>query len=366
MSAPPIRVAFDVTSVIAGSTGIARYVNELSASLDGGGAELRRFALGRQSFPAPSGTRHLPVPARIVARSWKLTGWPRAEQLVRGADVVHATGLLVPATRRPLVVTVHDVAALRHPELHPARHVRAQRGLVSSLDRAAGIVAVSAATADDLVQLGVPGERITVAPLGLSHMPPPVSEGRPPPGYLLTVGETARRKRYDVLLRALVGLGPDVRLVMAGPPAADDERLSQLVSELGLTDRVRRLGSVSDAQLSGLYEGALALCFPSVAEGFGLPVLEAMAWGTPVLVSDLPVMRELAGDAAVYIPVDGPSTWADAISGVIEQPALREALSAAGRRRAGEFTWEKAARRTREAYALALEAGNRLSRRDAT
>jgi glycosyltransferase involved in cell wall biosynthesis len=355
-----LRVAFDVTPVISGSTGIARYTTQLADALERESTDVRRFAVGRAAFPVPSGARHLQVPARVLERWWRVVEWPRAEQLVKGADLVHATGPLTPATRRPLVVTVHDVAALRYPDLHPARHVNQQRAQLKALGRAAAIAAVSASTADELANLGIAADRIVVTPLGLTPLPEPVaSPDRPEPGYVLAVGETSPRKRYPTLLRALAQLDGQLRLVMAGPPGGDEQRIQKLVAELGLTSRVQRFGAVSDASLSGLYEGALALCFPSIAEGFGLPVLEAMACGVPVVVSDIPVMHEVAGDAAaMYVPVDDTGAWAAALAEIAALTDRRDALAVAARDQAAAFTWDRTAKATVRAYELAAAAGS--------
>jgi glycosyltransferase involved in cell wall biosynthesis len=350
------RVAFDVTPVISGRTGIARYATQLGAALELQGVELRRFAVGRGAFPLPAGTRHLPVPARLLMPWWRLVRWPEAERLVGGADVVHATGSPPPATRAPLVVTVHDVAALRYPELHPPRHVQQQRAQVASLGRAGAIVTVSATTADDLVQLGIPQDRIVVAPLGLTPLPDPAPPAPTPPDgeYLLTVGETSPRKRYHVLLQAVSRLRDGPRVVMVGPPAGDEERLRALIVELGLTERVTRLGAVNDAELSWLYRHATALCFPSISEGFGLPVLEALAAGVPVIASDIAATRELASSIAVYPGSDDADDWAQAIETVASDTALRERIGRDGSQRAALFTWERTAAATLGAYRMAL------------
>lgn len=356
MSEPP-RVGFDLTPVISGATGIARYVTQLQSALEPLDVELRPFAVGRSAFGVPPGTRHLRVPARLVVAWWRLGGRPYIERVAGPVDLIHATGLFLPSTRRPLVLTVHDLAALRHAELLPERHVRQQRALIRRLPTAAAVVAVSRATAQDVVELGVAAERVVVAPLGVSPLPDPapLPPARRPPGqYLLTVGETAPRKDYPVLIRALARLRLDLELIMVGPPGRDEEPIQRLAEELGVAQRLRRLGAVSDQELAGLYRGALALCFPSIAEGFGLPVLEAMATGVPALVSDLPVMREVAGPAAVYVEPGDVAGWAEAIETIVGSPTLREDLGEAGRARAGEFTWERTASATLEAYELAL------------
>jgi glycosyltransferase involved in cell wall biosynthesis len=346
-----------VTSAITGRTGIARYVSELAPALERQGVDVRRFAIGRSTFPLPPGSRHLKLPARLLTPWWQIVPWPTAEQLVGGADLVHATGAALPATRRPMVVTVHDIAALRHPELHPSRHVQQQRALVAALRRTVVIVTVSAATADDLVQLGIPADRIVVAPLGLTPLPDPAPPARSPRDgdYLLTVGETSPRKRYHVLLQAMTRLRDGPRLVMVGPPAGDEERLQALIVELGLTQRVTRLGAVSDAELSWLYRHATALCFPSISEGFGLPVLEALAAGVPVIASDIAATRELASSVALYPGSEDPDAWAQAIETVASDATLRQRIGREGSQRAAQFTWERTAVATLGAYRLALD-----------
>jgi glycosyltransferase involved in cell wall biosynthesis len=358
MSTSGVRAAFDVTSVISGGTGIARYVTELGTELESRGVDLRRFALGRQSHPAPPHTKRVRVPARLIDAWWHRIAWPPIESLVGAADLVHATGLTSVSTRLPLVVTVHDVAAVRYPELHPPRHVRQQQAQLRALERAAAIVTVSAATADDLVHLGIERERLVVSPLGLTGLDrAPAEAGNRPAGYLLTVGETSPRKGYEVVLRALARLGEGVRLVMAGPPAGAEEHLSSLITRLGLTSVVTRLGAVSDSDLASLYQGAIGLCFPSISEGFGLPVLEAMAAGVPVLASDIAATRELAADAALYLPTGDDQAWAEAIEALTSDERLRTELGERGRVRASEFTWRRTAEATLEAYRLALGQG---------
>jgi glycosyltransferase involved in cell wall biosynthesis len=350
-----MRAAFDASPVISGRTGIARYVTELGRALEHRGVELRRFAVGRNAYPVPERTRHIRIPARIVEAAWRTLHRPRLETLIGNVDLVHATGLLTPSTRRPLVVTVHDIAALRHPELHPERHVRQQRAQLESLGRADVVLTVSAATADDLGHAGFASDRIVVAPLGVTPLSQDsrAPEGLPD-GYLLTIGESSPRKAYGLLLGALARAGGDVPLVIAGPPAGDDQRLRALAAELRLADRVTFLGPVPDPVLAGLYHGALALCFPSVSEGFGLPVLEAMAAGVPVIASDLPVIRELAGDAILYPGGRDEAAWAEAIEALVGDPQLRRRLSEAGRSRAAMFTWDRTAEGTIRAYELAL------------
>jgi glycosyltransferase involved in cell wall biosynthesis len=182
-----------------------------------------------------------------------------------------------------------------------------------------------------------------------------------PSRYVLTVGETSPRKGYGVLLHALARIGPGVQLVMAGPPAGDEQRLRSLADTLQIAPRISRLGAVTDAALAGLYSGALALCFPSVAEGFGLPVLEAMAAGVPVLATDIPAVRELVGAGGLYVQGDDADAWAQAIDTLAGDEDLRQRLSRTQQARAAAYTWERTATATLDAYQLALgAAGSRV------
>jgi glycosyltransferase involved in cell wall biosynthesis len=342
-------VAIDATPLVAGNTGVARYTRELIAGLRDLGVDVRPFALGRGRGATPPGTTRVPVPLRLLQRSWRLTRLPRAEHLVRGVDLVHSTDLVPPPTRRPLVITVHDVLAVTRPDLHPPRAVAQQRAQLAALDSAAAVLAVSRATADDLVRLGVPATRIEVTGNGRTHL----DDAEPIDGvhgeFVLAIGALHRRKGLDVLLRALADL-PGVDAVLAGPDAGEGAALGQLAADLGVADRVRFLGAVTDGQLAWLYRSAAVLAFPSRAEGFGLPVLEAMDSGLPVVASDLGVLREVAGEAAWFVRPDDASALATTLHELLGDASSRAALSDAGRRRAAGFTWAATAEATAACY----------------
>jgi glycosyltransferase involved in cell wall biosynthesis len=143
---------------------------------------------------------------------------------------------------------------------------------------------------------------------------------------------------------------------MVGPSSGDEARIRDTIAVHGLGARVVRLGAVSDNALAGLYSGALALCFPSVAEGFGLPVLEALAAGVPVVASDIPVVREVARNAALLIPVGDEDALAEGLRAVSSDSELRERMATAGRERAASFHWDRTAEITLTAYETALSA----------
>lgn len=354
-----MRVAFDVTPLISGGTGVARYVRELTAALPTPEVQLRRFAIGRSCTGAlPADVSHLGVPLRLVHRSWALLGWPPAERLASPCDVVHSPDLVPPPTSRPLVVTVHDLDAVEQPHLHPPRAVALQRlQLDCARRRATAVLAVSEATASALRRHGVSPETILVAPHGVPALPAPDLSAAPPPPFLLAVGAVCLRKGLDTLIAAFARarLG-DVRLVLAGPDGWGSERVAAAIRDHRVADRVQRLGHVSEAQLAGLYVRCLAVVVPSLAEGFGLAALEALAAGAPVVASDIPALREVAGDAAVYAAAGEPEAWAAALERLVGDEALRSDLAARGPAVAAPFTWNRTAAITVEAYRRARDA----------
>jgi len=349
-----VRVAMDVTPAITGSTGVARYTADLRGALGALGVEVAAFAIGRGQRQAPAATRHIHAPLRVVQRAWQFTGRPLAENLVGPVDVVHSIDLVAPPTRRPLVVTVHDLVALELPDLHDDRARRQQEARLIDVARADVVIVPTAATAGSLARWGADVERVVVVPHGLPALgaPVPVSV---PDGAVLAVGTLSRRKGLDVLLRAAAAMRRPAPVVLAGPIGDHAAALRHLIDELGIGERVMVLGAVDDRTLAGLYRAALALCFPSRAEGFGLPLLEAMAAGLPVVATDLEVIREVTDGAAVLTPPEDHLALAAVLDKVVADGALRSRLSAAGRLRAASFTWEAAASRTLGAYQRAAE-----------
>jgi glycosyltransferase involved in cell wall biosynthesis len=166
------------------------------------------------------------------------------------------------------------------------------------------------------------------------------------------------RKGLTTLIAAFAQtkLEEDVRLVLAGPDGWGADEVTTAIRDRGVGDRVHRLGRVGDAQLAALYTGCLAVCVPSLAEGFGLTVLEGLAAGAPVVASDLPVLREVAGDAAVYATPGEPEAWTAALERLVGDGGLRRDLAARGAAAAAPFTWQRTAASTRGAYERARNA----------
>ena len=352
----PLVIAFDVTARIAGSTGVARYAVELERALVESGVEVRRYAIGRAATEVPAHTRRFPVPLRIVHRAWSTVGLPRIEWLAPAAHVVHTLDMVAPPTRMPSVITMHDLDAIEHPELHSARAIETQRAQLDSLHRVSVILSNSKTTAGALLRHGIAEEKVVVAPLGFSHLPPaePATiEGAE--RYVLCVGRLDARKGQDVLLKAWNlrrhrHRGNATALVLVGPDGYGAQAIRVLAAGLVADGLVRFEGRVDDERLAALYRGAAVVCVPSRAEGFGLPVLEALALGVPVVASDLDATHEVAGDTALLVPAGDDRALADALESVLDGGAGVMERTVAGTARAQHFSWSACAEATVRAY----------------
>jgi glycosyltransferase involved in cell wall biosynthesis len=275
-----------------------------------------------------------------------------------GVDVYFAPNFFPPrrhgAAQRRLVVTVHDLAFRRLPNtLHHETLDDLERLLPPTLAEADAIIAVSQATADDLHELlGINERRIHVIHEGVdSAFAAP--GGALPPGlparYLLFVSTLEPRKNLAGLLAGFERAAADGYpgdLVLVGRWGWRTENARQAFASSAVRDRIHHLDNLDRAALNAALRRAEALLFPSLLEGFGLPVLEAMACGLPVITSDRSSLPEVAGDAALYVDPDDPASIAAAIVRLAGEPALRRELAEAGRRRAARFTWEQAATAT--------------------
>lgn len=342
-----MRIGIDVTATITGNTGIARYVNELTDAMTAldDAPDLRRLAIGRARVAPGPATRHVRVPLRIVDRVWRSTGQPTVERVIGQIDSFHASGPVLAATRVPVVAVVHDLAALDHPDLHPARDVAQLRRYVDELDRVAAVIAVSETTADRLGAAGVAPSRVHVVPNGRTPLPEPVGSPLPPFSYVLAVGAPVPRKGFDVLLRAITRVD-ELDVVLVGPRGTVDDDLAKLAATLGIAHRVHRVGRVGDAELAGWYRDAAALVAPSVDEGFGLPLVEALVTGTPVVASDIAAFHEVTGGHATFVPVGDDDALADAIdAAAARSPDIMSGVRR-GAEHAARYTWERCAAET--------------------
>ena len=288
---------------------------------------------------------------------WTPAAWPRFLRAT-GADVAHAQYLLPPRAPCPTVVTIHDVSFLRHPEWFPARAVRVMRRLIPWSARwATRVVTGSAHAADEIATLcRVPRAKVAVMPYAAG---PEFAPGDPGAArarmaevyglagpYVLAVGLIQPRKNLSRLLEAfarVVRKHDDLSLAIAGRSGPAAEGVRQRVEGLGLLDRVRFCGSVPDADLPNLYRAAEMLVYPSLYEGFGLPALEAMACGTPVVASNTTSLPEVVGEAGLLVDPESVPDIAQAMMRVLGDAGLAARLSAAGLARAQQFSWRRCA-----------------------
>jgi glycosyltransferase involved in cell wall biosynthesis len=298
------------------------------------------------------------------------------EQLVQpfqldGLDLLHALAFVAPLLiRRPFVVTVYDLSFMRYPERLPAArrlYLRALTGV--SCRRARRVIAISRSTADDLSQLlRVPPEKIDLAIPGvLPHfrkLPSAdveafrVAKGLPQ-RFFFYLGTLEPRKNLPVLLRAYAALPESdrraVHLVLGGGIGWMTETLPQLTERLGIAQTVHQVGYLPDSELVYWYNCAEAFVYPSIFEGWGLPVAEAMACGVPPLISNVSSLPEAAGDVGIQLPPQDETAWCAALSRAIHDSAWRAEQSERAQARARHFTWLNTAQATLETYRRALE-----------
>lgn len=298
--------------------------------------------------------------------------WVRGEQALlpraaarAGCDLVHSLGSTAPGRGRfKRVVTIHDLIYRRFPEAHAGLKALGMRALVPlAAGRADRIVTDSQATATDLVELlRVRREKIDVVPLAAAapraatYDEPELRRrlGLGDRELLLTASAKRRHKNLLRLLEAHALLVDRPLLVLPGYATEHEAELRARAGELGIAGDVRFLGWVADADMEGLYAAARAFVFPSLVEGFGLPVLEAMARGVPVACSGRTALAEVAGDAALQFDAESPSAIAGSMRRILADPALAERLRVQGRRQAARFTWAATARGYVDVYSRVL------------
>lgn len=276
-----------------------------------------------------------------------------------GVDLVHAPATLGPRkTAMPTVVTMHDMLYWSHPEYMSTPLYTAPVKWMEKVAarNATRIVTISPTSADEIVKyLDVPRDRLDVVPLaGDAPLAVDRSRAGEDGAMILAMGNRRPHKNWGALIRALPLIPEEDRPRVVITGGRGEDPLQTIVDDLGMAPWVQLRGWVDDDEVRDLYSTTTALAIPSLAEGFSLPTLEAMAAGIPVLLSDIDVHRFVGGDAAVYFDPRDDRAVAAAIGSVVTDAALCDQLAAAGRIRAAEFTWERTARQTRESFDAAL------------
>ncbi|HEX2043026.1 MAG TPA: glycosyltransferase family 1 protein [Acidimicrobiales bacterium] len=361
------RFGFDGTPLLGPKTGVGWYTHELIDAVARQAPEddllvfpiswrtARMLRLDPPHRPNVRVTRKI-APARPLWAMWDRIAFPPVEWLV-SCDIFHATNFIAPPSLRvPTVVTVHDIGFIRRPEsVHPAIR-RMARLLPTVLRRASVVITVSEFTRDELVWwLPDVADRISVIPNGIHRRT--VQQGdtglQPGPPYALMLGTLEPRKNVALALDAMRILRQqnfELRLVLAGSPSPLLD-VPALMRKRGLgPPEVVRTGYVDDARVAALVAGARMLVFPSLYEGFGMPVIEAMDAGLPVVAARAGATPEVAGDAAVLVDPGDPEAFADAMRRVATDDGLRAGLVEAGRERAKQYSWDRTARATLRLY----------------
>ncbi len=341
-----MRVAIEAASLSLTSGGLARYTSELSLALARSFPADEFYLLSDQPFQmpamAPANLRKGGGPRSALERRWWLWGLGR-EMARMGADLIHGPDFAVPyLARRPTVLTLHDLSPwMNQGWHHAAERVRRRTPVLFELGLATMVITPGENVRRAAIErFRLAPDRVVSVPEAAAHWFQPVPTPSHAP-YFLFVGTLEPRKNLETLIDAWRELRRHhaIDLVLAGRRRADAPEIAE---EPGL----RLAGEVADAALPALYSGALAFVYPSLYEGFGLPVLEAMQCGAPVIASR--AVEEAAGDAALY--VDSGADLTAAMMELASRPELAESLHERSLVRAREFSWEQTARKTREVY----------------
>lgn len=379
-----MRVLLDYRPALRERTGVGEFVHELARALSalarrqGHGDRVVILSTSWKDRPSQTLAAELPdveivdrrVPVRALSWAWNRLEWPPVEWLAGNADVVHAqTPLLIPARRAAQVITIHDLDFLNRPDRARAEMLRDYPALVHGhAQRADRIVVSSQYTAGEVVrQLDVPRQRVSVCSPGVPAWTQDVAQERARTDLgstILFVGTVEARKNVGGLMDAYARLRerrPDApSLVVAGRAGVDAASLIDRAKQAPLTGAVQFRGYVPDADRPLLYRHARMLVLPSFEEGFGLPVLEAMACGVPVVVSNRGSLPEVAGTAAIPVDPGDVDGLAAQMEALLNEDTSRQAI-ARGLAQAARFTWDECARSALEAYREAI--ANRKGRR---
>ena len=344
-----MRIIVDATSTLVRSAGIKNYIWHWVRHLRKQGADIGAFPFlddfGKLDHEASALSRPATIARFALIKAMNEIGFPPLDWLIRDADVFHATNLLRRAPRRAkLTATIHDLTCWLMPEVHTPGNVKADLEFADRILRCAdGVIAVSENTRQDAIRLlSIAPDRIRTIHSGISESyfdAVPAERAR---RYVLYVGTIEPRKNLDTLLDAWALLKQSLRdefdLVIAGPSGwSSDQTLARIERE------ATYLGYVPEERLPGLTAGATVFVYPSLYEGFGFPVAQAMAAGVPVLTSNNSCLPEITGDAAILIDPRSAAAIASSLTRMLESESLLADLAARGRMRADLFRWEKCA-----------------------
>jgi glycosyltransferase involved in cell wall biosynthesis len=353
-----VRVAVDAVPLLDTRTGVGRFVSETVTRL-AARADLDLVAYGwplggkdlmRAALPLGVRTARLPMAGPPLRAVWRRVDVPPIELWTGAVDVVHGPNFVVPpAWRAAELVTVHDLTVVRHPEMCTTDTLEFPSLLRRALRRGAWVHVVSSFVRDEVIDLlGLDADRVVVIPNGLTTTPPAdPARGRSLAGaerYVLAVGTIEPRKDLPRLVDAFDAVAAehdDVKLVVAGPDGWGADAFRSAQRRAAHRDRVERLGWVSEDDRNALLRGATVFAYPSLYEGFGLPPLEAMSAGTPVVTTRTGGIPEVVGDAALVVPPGDTDALAEALGKVLGDSALGDDLRARGLANVERFSWDR-------------------------
>jgi len=374
-----LRIAIDAACLLKPKTGIGEYTLNLIHGLSR--LEDPEFVLFYNSLRKHPWTERLfdelgqskirlaslPIPSSLVGPAWQICPWPPVDWVTGPVDIFHSTNYrVIPVRRAKLVVTVHDLVVLKYPQYQFLTRVKHVEGWLRRLKRADAVVAISENTRRDIMEyLDLPGEKVHVIYQGYNSdlfrgdvsgedVERVLRQHQLEAPYFLYVGTLEPRKNlvrlvkaFDLVRRKSPG---NIQLVLAGGKGWKYEEIFDEIRKLNLHDSVRQLGYLPDEDLPGLIRGARAMVYPSLYEGFGLPPLEAMAVGTPVLTSNTSSLPEVVGEAAVMVDPEDIEGMAVAMERLWTDETWRESLRIKGYQQAQQFSWERSARQTMDLY----------------
>ncbi|MEO6652247.1 MAG: glycosyltransferase family 1 protein [Ilumatobacteraceae bacterium] len=367
MTPTPLHLAIDIGPMYGHRTGVGVAVEGMVRTLgERQDVELDPYLVSYRSS-LESGHTRLPLPGIVASHLWSRSNRIAGDRWLGSADVVHGTNYVAPPTRKPTVVSVYDCWFLANPGSASALVRRAGATLRRRVRDGAWVHASSDATAALVGEL-LGTDRVRTIYLGSPTLLDEAAERRPDvPGmtdgrpFIVCVATEERRKGLPLLIAAFEHLAddhPDLRLVLVGAPGDDTPAVTQAIIAAGshTRGRIHRIGTVDDAAKQWLVRHAALLAYPSIDEGFGFPVLEAHALGTPVVATGVGSITEIAGDAAELVTDRDPVGFAEALQRVVTGGTSRLGLIEAGYRNVARFRWETTAERLTELYRHAVEA----------
>jgi len=317
--------------------------------------------------PPPSGARRLPVPAMLAHRLWAVADKPRVDRFLGDPDVVHGTNYVVPPCRAPQVVSVYDCWFLRHPTMASDAVRQAGRALRRAIERGATVHASSASTASEIIDL-FPRARVATIPLAAVPVPNAASEppipllvGKP---FVASIGTLERRKNLPVLVEAfglLASERDEALLVLAGADGDDRPAINEAIDRLdpAAARRVVMTGRVDEPALSWVLRNATVLAYPSLDEGFGFPLLDAMQVGVPIAASNRGSIPEVCGSAGLLCDAGDAVALATNLAAAAFDDRVRGTLLAAAAEQLATFSWSRCATDLAALYlSLVAEAGS--------